>query len=378
MPGRTGLQLFLTSTFFLVVLLVGFLLLVIDEFHPRSKQSAVFYAPLTVKPPNVTRDVVTLDTRTHVDNGFRHKVNNLSEPCCSFLLTKTVEEICTREAMLDQSLVDIGKKCTCVDLLYCRIVVVTAFSNNHHDEAMDFIASVQRFMPGIRIIVYDLGLTATKKEFVSSLCNVELRHFRFEDYPAHVRNLMNYSWKVILLKEVAKEYEVILWGDASVRIHSGAMKDGVLPFLLKFPFVDGPNHPWPIISITRDEMLRYLDFKMTREEARKKVLGTVQATCFVMWMESKMRMFLEHWLDCALHVECMAPAGSKIGCDMNLLHRRQFANCHRYDQSALNVLLLRDFGLDIWLLVQKASQQDVWFIDRTVTHYYTSTLAKCA
>ena len=45
-----------------------------------------------------------------------------------------------------------------LDELWRRFVIVTAFSQNHVEEAKGMIASVQKQMPGQRIIVYDLGI----------------------------------------------------------------------------------------------------------------------------------------------------------------------------------------------------------------------------
>ncbi|PIK59010.1 hypothetical protein BSL78_04037 [Apostichopus japonicus] len=49
-----------------------------------------------------------------------------------------------------------------VDEMYDRLVLITAFSDNHYKEAMGYIGTAQKYMPGKRIIVYDLGLSNTK------------------------------------------------------------------------------------------------------------------------------------------------------------------------------------------------------------------------
>ena len=46
------------------------------------------------------------------------------------------------------------------------------------------------------------------------------------------------------------------------------------------------------------------------------------------------------WVKCALDLECIAPRGSsRLGCNFNRKPRYLYAGCHRYDMSALNVIL---------------------------------------
>ena len=63
--------------------------------------------------------------------------------------------------------------------------------------------------------------------------------------------------------------------------------------------------------------------------------------------------FIEPWLDCALHVECIAPKGSKgWPCGHIINHDGHYIGCHRYDQSALNLILAREFGPEVAMIVR--------------------------
>lgn len=44
------------------------------------------------------------------------------------------------------------------------------------------------------------------------------------------------------------------------------------------------------------------------------------------------------WMACAIEEECMAPTGSKWKCYFDFTGM-EYARCHRYDESALNILL---------------------------------------
>ena len=195
------------------------------------------------------------------------------------------------------------EECTCIDYMYCRLVVMTGVSSNHFEESRDMIASVQKFLPNTKLIVYNLGLNDVERKTMLTYCNVELRTFHFELYPPHVKKLFKYAWKPIMHRDVAEEYEVILYGDASITL-KGNFKDTVLPLLQTFPYVAGPLHSVPIISMTHEGMLDYLN--VSRQEVADVFIRTIQATLHTVWATQQMKEKLtKYWVDCALHPECI-------------------------------------------------------------------------
>ena len=245
----------------------------------------------------------------------------------------------------------------CIELMVSRFGIATAVSSNHYEEVLDMIGSVQRLlpmMPGARLIVYDLGMTVEQSTKISQMCNTELRRFNFSKYPAHVNNkrLTQFAWKPLIVKEMMDEqFEVIMWGDASGRLLS-PLQQHLIPYFLeaKLPFVTTSHYTKiPSVQLTHNQTLLYLN--MTRERMRGFI--EVQATCWVVWITEKTKRLLNAWVDCALHEDCIAPAGAMVwgrGCILNKLGKLdviEFSGCHRFDQSALNVILVREFGIDI-------------------------------
>ncbi|XP_038063345.1 uncharacterized protein LOC119734041 [Patiria miniata] len=114
-------------------------------------------------------------------------------------------------------LIDLDRQDVDSDELFQRLVVVTAFSENHRLEVMGMIGTVQSRMPATRIIAYDLGIESKNLPQVRKLCNIEIRPFKFDRYPPHVSVLVKYAWKGIIIKEALDEFGVIFWADASVR-----------------------------------------------------------------------------------------------------------------------------------------------------------------
>ena len=128
------------------------------------------------------------------------------------------------------------------------------------------IASVQICLPDKKIIVYDLGLSSKKKEEVCKYCNVELRSFPFKNYrQPNIRTLQTYAWKPIIIKLVSQEYDVIIYGDASLRMTSCDMS-GALAHLLKFPFLDLYPISMRAIEFTHDGMMEYLHYPKHRKD----------------------------------------------------------------------------------------------------------------
>ena len=256
--------------------------------------------------------------------------------------------------------------------LYEHLVVLTAFSNNHFEEARDMIASVQTCLPNKKIIVYDLGLNRIQRNQTLKYCNVELRPFPFNDYQQpHVRKLDTYAWKPIITKLVSLEYDVIMYGDASLRMKSCNIRKA-LAYLFKFPFLGMNPLFHSTIEFTHDGMMEYLHYPKARKDIAH--VQTLEASFYLMWAHSIMReKLIEPWLDCALHQECIAPMGSKLWpCNFTTFHDGHYIGCHRYDQSALNLILTREFGVDSILKgANRAITSPVWKVTKRITHDYS-------
>ena len=267
-------------------------------------------------------------------------------------------------------------QCTCKDLINCKVAVVRPFSSNHFNEAQDSIAQVQHFYPDMNIIVYNLGLTRREVKNLTTSCNVHVYDFPYEHYPAHVRRLFNYAWKPLMIGELAEDYEIILYGDASARMKKPAFEI-VMSTMRKFPFVPGIVWSLPIVSLTHDGMLRYLNITLSRKELNR--FGHLQAAVWSVWVTEEMRSrLIRPWTDCALHMDCIAPNGTtgpgSGRCDFKLREKNRnegiYIGCHRYDQSALSMILIREYGIDVWSIMWYKEMNRLFALERTVTHHY--------
>ena len=228
-----------------------------------------------------------------------------------------------------------------------KFLVVSAISSNHYNEEQDMIATAQHFFPNSRIIIYDIGLKQTEIDALKKYCNVEVRAFPFDKYPPHVKKLQTYAWKPLIIQAAAQEADFIFWADSSVRFVKNF--DDTFSKLDDFP-IKGHQHPnCRIVHVTHDATLKYLN--VTREMLGQ-VVGIEGGILLIKTNEVAMRV-LNLWRSCALEVSCIAPNGSNLyGCDFGKGNFRTtsiaYIGCHRFDQSALNSILIRDYGKEVF------------------------------
>ena len=341
--------------------------------YPRQNESEV----VEIFPPSFSKTGLFAN----------HPMSYSGESCCTLSSGLALELVCgdtsvdSHKLWRNTSFWSDHKNlygCSCEDLLLCKLVVVTAFSSNHFVEATSMIASVHKHLPHTKIIIFDLGLSSRERTIVETFCCVECRTFPFNKYPSHVKTLKKYAWKPLMIKEIALEYEVVLYGDASLRVVN-TVKDSILKFLLQFPYVSGPLHQFPIVSLTHNGMLDYFNFNLSREEAVKSIPGSMSSTSFLMWLNSQMcHKFLSQWVDCALHETCIAPEGTEqhLLCNIHLVRSGKFAGCHRFDQSALNIILIQQFGPKIWNQIEDQQTYRVLNVRRNRPSHFVDVM-KC-
>ena len=245
------------------------------------------------------------------------------------------------------------------------MVVLGAISSNHYAEAQKMFSTVQNCLPETKIIVYDIGLRESERNVLTKRKNFEVRLFPFDKYKdqPQVKRLKTCSFKPIIVKQICLEYpdHVILYGDSSVRMLSCNLTSA-LQHLQKFPFLSGAPIYDRVIQFTHDGMIKYLGFPKTRKEMAN--VQTIQGGSFLLHVTNEaIQKIIDPWEDCATHTECIAPAGSKrFPCSPVGVCDGHFVGCHRYDQSAINLVLAREYGMDYHTKAVDRSISDKLFI----------------
>ncbi|ELU18218.1 hypothetical protein CAPTEDRAFT_194388 [Capitella teleta] len=223
-----------------------------------------------------------------------------------------------------------------------EFVIVVPSNAAFFPRAVDAIATAQRFFPDNRLILYDLGGVQAKfSKELSRLCNVEYRLFDFAKYPEHVADLVLYSWKAIIINEMLLEYPGVFIMDSSVRIlHNdiGSIQDELLQTDGVMTFSSSGHSNF---AATHHRMYEYLPTDTRGMQESEQVEG---GCAFFFRTESVVNSFLYWFVMCSLDKDCIAPT-RKRGC-LSTKDKTEYADCHRFDQSALNILLSNHFAFD--------------------------------
>ncbi|GMT06795.1 hypothetical protein PENTCL1PPCAC_28969, partial [Pristionchus entomophagus] len=228
-----------------------------------------------------------------------------------------------------------------------KVVFVTYSSSNHFYEARKSIRSMRSVFKN-KIIFYDLGLSKDEISELNDVCNLEVRTFAFDKYPNFVARLMGYNFKPIIMAEVFSEFANYWIVDTSVRFFhvSTFMNDfyanitsGVIESMtLRHP----SSHS--IFATTHPSMLGYLPM----DTAFAKETEMLDANTMFISRSEMTREAVKWNVLCALTAECMAPQQSSVQCWFHGDRYGTRANCHRYDQSAINIITTSLLERDGW------------------------------
>ena len=157
-------------------------------------------------------------------------------------------------------------------------------------------------------------------------------------------------------------HSAVVWFDASVRVKSSNVLSQLESTIRRsgIALVDFTGHS--SFATTDKRMYNFLHTDM--DLVKKKMLGAN----FIAIINSKelFRNVIEWWVRCSIERDCIAPLGSTLRCSFTD-RMLSFAGCHRYDQSALNVLLVNHFKGDLNMYYPTRTCVD---IEREVTYHF--------
>ncbi|XP_071842193.1 uncharacterized protein [Apostichopus japonicus] len=272
---------------------------------------------------------------TYIDGHYELNNNNVIEPFDNS--TESQQLMNNKSHGPSVGYIDLDERIPDVDHIYDKLVIVTAFSQNHFMEAKGIIGTAQRQMPSKKIVVYDLGLNGETKKAVQSYCNVELRPFPFAKYPKFVSNLHVFSWKPIIIKTTLNEFGAIYWGDAAVRFKKSLKElipyannhHGYMSLMHSFdPKVHSPiRHQY---YYTNKGMFEFLGINRTMyyQEHNASPHPTANRQLFINSTTLQTNI-VQPLFECAMQYDCISPNGSKVG-------------THRFDASALALIIYQN------------------------------------
>ena len=312
-------------------------------------------------------------TQGSILQGHRPPGRNETD-CCIMAVSHRLEVLC----QTDFDYPEMAQQCSCTDYMLCKLVIVTALSSNHFVESQDFFASVYSNFPTLKIIVYDIGLATNEVKRLKSYCNVmEIRDYKFDQYPNYTRQLDRHAWKPFIFQEMSDEFEFFLYCDASCRIHKTF--SSYFPVLVKYPILlHVPRSTIPIVRTTHESTINYLVPDLQRSYLLKLLNGYFESNAVLVWSTNYFKKkIMSPLLDCAMHQECISPKGSKMRpCNFRGTAPDGYAGCHR-EQSAFNLLIMKELGPSIRKLYSMSDQNFVQITRRPTTYYKNSKSLLC-
>ncbi|MBN2084368.1 MAG: DUF1647 domain-containing protein [Anaerolineales bacterium] len=202
-------------------------------------------------------------------------------------------------------------------------VMVTGADRTHFKSLCNLLRSVAKWEPGMRCIVYDLGLEPDQRsELAGSFPGREVRRFDYSRYPPYVNIRINkgeYAWKPVIFAEVFQECRCsVAWFDAGNLLYEPLhwMRKAVQAKGFYSPLAKGTVEEW-----THPATLAFLKADPSMY-GKPNLAGYCVAANFRF---PKARLFVERWRECALARDCIAPEGSN-------------RYNHRQDMSVLSIL----------------------------------------
>ncbi|CAJ0588759.1 unnamed protein product [Cylicocyclus nassatus] len=215
------------------------------------------------------------------------------------------------------------------------------------------LANFRAMFPHQKIFVYDLGLQPELRKEIESKCLVEVRNFPFDHYHSNMKRLTEYRWKAILVATAVREFGAVWYMDTSIRW----MKD-IRPLVYDAygrRKRNGGNFPSAAmlhLALRRSTFITthpgtYTFLPTNMKEIKKKTCPHMQSGFMFFIRTNDAIEILKWFVLCSLEENCIAPLGAKRSCEFAHDRYEKYANCHRFDQSVVNLLLANAYRCNV-------------------------------
>ncbi|XP_067650031.1 uncharacterized protein [Haliotis asinina] len=247
-----------------------------------------------------------------------------------------------------------------------RIMFLSAASSDHFSENQGLVKNLHYhvfpYVKNYTFVFYDLGLRDyERREFVNH-CKCEVRAFPFHLFPWRLQILSCYTWKAFLIQANLPTSDILIWVDSSIRFHKSVIQEMLQEIETKGIMTLYGSHS--VAQHTYQTMFDYFD-----EDACNFAHVTEKQTGLLFF---KNEMFIREavvkpWAACAMDGSCMCPTNFpswSFGCNAKV---RRYGKCHRFEQSAMNIILAKLFRGYEETFVSSRQHTDVRKND--VSHY---------
>ena len=141
-----------------------------------------------------------------------------------------------------------------------------------------------------------------------------------------------------IVQEVLQEKRGLIWFDSSIRVTCQNLMSQLAPNLKERGVCMGLDNTHSVFATTDRRLYTFFPVNETMLKEKTMFQGGFIA---LINTRSLFVHFISKLVTCSLTQDCGAPVGALRDCDFKGNNFTEFANCHRYDQSVMNVLLLR-------------------------------------
>ncbi|ELU11661.1 hypothetical protein CAPTEDRAFT_209008 [Capitella teleta] len=221
-----------------------------------------------------------------------------------------------------------------------QFVFVMACTADHFNESMDALWTVQEHFPTHQVMYYDWGLDAWQVEMLKPLCGVTHIVFDISAYPAtkvQSGRSKYQSAKIFCIMDALISNPGVFWIDASIRFINSSVFTVLYEEVIRnegFAFFSHADHS--SFAATHRPNVQVSTNRLDAPEAAH---TKEQSNAVLMYKTRKVfDNILWWWFLCSLNADCMSPI-LNLGCKFKGEdNRRTYAQCHRFDQSATNIL----------------------------------------
>ncbi|KAK6976516.1 MetK 1 protein [Biomphalaria glabrata] len=234
------------------------------------------------------------------------------------------------------------------------VIILSASSENHYDEMQAMFQNLHTVvypnMANFTMVLFDIGLTKEQRSTTERNCKCHVVTFPVHLFKAYMKNNFCYAWKpLIVLASIVKARKYLVYQDASVR--------WLNDFHITFDRTNKYGHQMfryrnSIRSTlnTYPQMFQFMD----EDPCTFTPYPEFHATSMLHKNDQLViKTVLEPWARCALEETCMCPVepSKSIVCkrDSFIQHR-----CHRFDQSAITLIMGKMYGDDIYRFLAPA------------------------
>nr|CAD7406355.1 unnamed protein product [Timema poppensis] len=258
-------------------------------------------------------------------------------------------------------------------ITYSNVWSVVQVRDGQEQQGVGLARNTAHFLPNHTTLIYNLGVSQYGLQMLQANCNSSrcvVVNFDLELFPSHVEEDRLHAYRPLViqvltalaatshhhptylfrsrprdagLEDALNKAGVVLFLECDHRLVSGQLEP-----LVKQATEEGGVVSWatyhPTSSLTHPKMFDY--FQTTAESFL--FLPMVEASALLLVnVEGVHTKIMLPWVQCALTQDCILPIGAQSGgCRFNKKPQYRYSGCHRYDGSALNIVLGLYFGFD--------------------------------